>query len=69
MLDQKHINIIVRTIMPYLYRIQAVHDSYREYQMQRPKALLETDYRDTDGIHWIRTGGQTMEKKSNEKLN
>ena len=69
MLDQKHINIIVRTIMPYLYRIQAVHDSYREYQMQRPKELLETDYRDTDGIRWIRTGGQTMEKKSNEKLN
>ncbi len=56
MLDQKHINIIVRAIMPELYRIQGFRNSFWDFQKQRQESPPEEDYSDTEGIHWIRTG-------------
>ena len=32
MLDQKHINIIVRAIMPELYRIQGFRNNFWDFQ-------------------------------------
>lgn len=69
MLDQKHINIIVRAIMPELYRIQGFQNKFWDFQKQRQESPSETDFRDANGVQWIRTGGQTMKKKSDQKLN
>lgn len=51
MLDQKYINIIVRAIMPELYRIQGFRNSFWDFQKQRQESPPKADYRDTEGIH------------------
>ena len=63
MLDQKHINIIVRAIMPELYRIQGVHDNYWNYLKQRQESPPKTDYRDPAGVLWIGTGNRETKAK------
>ena len=68
LLDQKHINIIVRTIMPELYRLQRFHNDYDDFmkrsQHSRPKASCE---KTAEGIRWIRT--ERPKKKTHHKLN
>ena len=68
LLDQKHINIIVRAIMPELYRIQGFHNDYNDYmdqiQDRMPKVSCE---RVVNGILWIRT--ERQKRKAHHKLN
>lgn len=68
LLDQKHIGIIVRTIMPELYRIQGFHNDYNDFMKRipdsRPKVSCE---KTVDGIRWIRT--ERPKKKTHHRLN
>ena len=63
MLDQKHINIIVRAIMPELYRIQGFRNNFWDFQEQRQESPSKTDYRDPAGILWIGTGKRETKAK------
>lgn len=67
-LDEKHINIIVRAIMPELYRLQGIQNDYDDFMKRshhsRPKVSCE---KTADGLRWIRI--ERPEKRTHHILN